>query len=70
MAMGIRCPDHATPSIRKKLALTLPTSGGRSVDTVRLRTEATEFSFNADAFDLYVLELLRVSRATLPEMNN
>jgi hypothetical protein len=29
---GIRCADHATPSISKKLALTSPTSGGsRSV---------------------------------------
>jgi hypothetical protein len=41
--MGIRCTDHATPSIRKKLALTSPTSGGRSVGVVRLRTKATEF---------------------------
>jgi hypothetical protein len=36
---GIRCADHATPSIRKKLALTSPTSGGRSVGIVRLRTK-------------------------------
>jgi hypothetical protein len=28
----------------QKLALTLPTSGGRSVGIVRLRTQATEFS--------------------------
>jgi hypothetical protein len=27
----------------QKLALTTPTSGGRSVDIVRLRTKATEF---------------------------
>jgi hypothetical protein len=45
-AVGIRCADHATPSTRKKLALTSPTSGGRSVDIVRLRTTATEFSFS------------------------
>jgi hypothetical protein len=38
-AAGIRCADHATPSIRKKLALTTPTSGGRSVGIVRLRTK-------------------------------
>jgi hypothetical protein len=31
------------PSIRKKLALTSPTSGGRSVCIVRYRTQATEF---------------------------
>jgi hypothetical protein len=39
-AVGIRCADHATPSIRKKLALTSPTSGGRSVSIVRLRTKS------------------------------
>jgi hypothetical protein len=32
-------------SIRKKLALTSLTSGGRSVSIVRLRTEASEFFF-------------------------
>jgi hypothetical protein len=32
-------------SIRKKLALTSLTSGGRSVGIVRLRAEAMEFSF-------------------------
>jgi hypothetical protein len=36
---GIRCADHATPSIRKMLALTSPKSSGRSVDIVRLRTK-------------------------------
>jgi hypothetical protein len=30
----------------QKLALTSPTSGGRSVVIVRLRTTATEFSFS------------------------
>jgi hypothetical protein len=34
--------DQVTPSIRKKLALTWPTSGGRSVGVVRSRTKATE----------------------------
>jgi hypothetical protein len=43
-AVGIRCADHGTPSIRKKLALTSPTSGGLSVGIVSLRTKATEFS--------------------------
>jgi hypothetical protein len=38
-AGGIRCADHATPSIRIKLALTLLTSGGRSVGVVCLRTK-------------------------------
>jgi hypothetical protein len=43
-AVGIRFADHATPSIRKKLALTSPTCDGRSVGIVRLRAKATEFS--------------------------
>jgi hypothetical protein len=44
---GIRCADHATPSIRKMLALTSPTSGGRSVGVVRLRTKGHGvFSFS------------------------
>ena len=46
-AVGNRCADHVTPSIRKKLALTSPTGGGRSVGIVRSRTKATEFSFNS-----------------------
>jgi hypothetical protein len=41
--VGIRCGDHATLSIGKKLALTSPTSGGRSVGTVHLRTKVMEF---------------------------
>jgi hypothetical protein len=43
MAVGIRHADHVAPSIRKKLALTSLTSGGRSVGIVPLRTEAMEF---------------------------
>jgi hypothetical protein len=34
----------------KKLAVTSPTSGGRSVDIVRSRTKATEFSFSGASF--------------------
>jgi hypothetical protein len=34
------------PSIRKKLAITSPTSGGRSVGIVRSRTQTLEFSFS------------------------
>jgi hypothetical protein len=41
--VGFRCTDHATRSIRKKLALTSPTRGGRSVSTVCSWTKATEF---------------------------
>jgi hypothetical protein len=44
-SVGIRCADHATPSYPQRLALTSPTSGGRSVGIVRLRTTATNFSF-------------------------
>jgi hypothetical protein len=47
-AVGIRCADHATPSTRKRLALSSPTSGGRSVGIVRLRTKATEFFYELD----------------------
>jgi hypothetical protein len=38
-AVGIRHADHVAPSIRKKLALTSPTSGGRSVGIVRSQTQ-------------------------------
>jgi hypothetical protein len=44
-AVGIRCADHATPSIRRNLALTSPTCGGRLVGIVRLRTKATENAY-------------------------
>jgi hypothetical protein len=43
IAVGIRCADHATLYPRK-LALTSPTSGGRSIGIVRLRTKSTAFS--------------------------
>ena len=42
--MGNRYADHVTPIYPQKLALTSPTSGGRSVGIVRSRTKATEFS--------------------------
>jgi len=41
--VGTRCADHVTPLYPQKLALTLPTGGGRSVGIVRMRTKATEF---------------------------
>ena len=44
--MGTRCANHVTPLYPQKLALTLPTGGGRSVGMVRSRTKATEFSFS------------------------
>jgi hypothetical protein len=42
-ALGIRCADHVTPLCPKKLSLTSPTSGVRSVGMVHSRTQATEF---------------------------
>jgi hypothetical protein len=45
MCVEIRHADHVASSIRKKLAITSPTSGGRSVGIVRSRTQTTEFSF-------------------------
>jgi hypothetical protein len=42
-AIGIRHADHVAPSIRKKLAITSPTSGGRSVGIVRSQTQTMEF---------------------------
>jgi hypothetical protein len=46
-AVRICCADHKTPSVCRKLALTLLTSRGRSVNIVCLRTKATEFVFIA-----------------------
>jgi hypothetical protein len=45
MAVGIRHADHVVSSIRKKLAITSRTSGGRSVGIVRSRTQTMEFFF-------------------------
>jgi hypothetical protein len=41
-AARIRHVDHVATSIRKKLAITSPTSGGRSVGIVRPRTQTME----------------------------
>jgi hypothetical protein len=41
--LGTRCAGYATPLYPKKLALTSPISGGRSVGIVRSLTKATEF---------------------------
>jgi hypothetical protein len=49
-ALGIRCANHGAPSSRKKLALTSPTSSGRSVGIVRLQTKATVFSFRTKIY--------------------
>jgi hypothetical protein len=42
-AVGIRHADHVALLYPQMLALTSPTSGGRSVGIVRSRTQATEF---------------------------
>jgi hypothetical protein len=42
--VGIRRADDTTPLYLQKLALTSPTSCGRSVGIVRLLTQAKEFS--------------------------
>jgi hypothetical protein len=47
-AVGIRQADQVAPYIRKKLALTSPTSGS-PVGIVRSRTQATEFSFSSES---------------------
>jgi hypothetical protein len=52
--VGIRCTEHVTYIYPQKLALTLPTSGDRSVDVVRLRTKATESG-------VYFISLLNIT---------
>jgi hypothetical protein len=42
----MRHANHVSPYIRNTLAITSPTSGGRSVGIVRLRTQTMEFSFS------------------------
>ena len=41
-AVGTRCTYHVTSLYPRKLALTSPAGGGRSVGIVRVRTKATE----------------------------
>jgi hypothetical protein len=55
-AVVIRYADHATPSSRKTLAPISPTSGGRSVGIVRLRTKTMEFVFCLT--NIYVFSIL------------
>jgi hypothetical protein len=55
---GHRGSDHATPLYPQKLALTSPTSGGRSVGIVGSRTKATGLvSMNCTHFPVTVLYL-------------
>jgi hypothetical protein len=59
-AVGIHCADHETPIYPERLALTSPTSGGRSVGIVRLRTTVTEFSFSVPGYFMRVYKLLKL----------
>ena len=59
-AVGTRCADHVTLLYPQKLALTSPTGGGRSVGIVRVRTEATEFSFGFSQHDICTEEEWRL----------
>ena len=54
-AVGTRCADHVTPLYPQKLALTLPTGGGRSVGIVRVRTKATEFGLDVNNFVIWIV---------------
>jgi hypothetical protein len=54
---------HSSPFYTKKLALTSPTGGGRSVGMVRSRTKATEFVCLVCL--LYPLILVKI-RSSLP----
>jgi hypothetical protein len=56
-AVRIHCADHATPSIRVKLALTSPKGGGRSVCIGGLWTEATEFFFSISMVSVWNCEM-------------
>jgi hypothetical protein len=64
-AIGIRHADHVAHSIRKKLAITSPTSGGRSVGTVRSRTQTMEFSLVLGKCCNYEKGVYRLSIGTL-----
>jgi hypothetical protein len=46
MAVKIRHADQVAPSIRKKLEIISPTSGGLSLGIVRSRTQTMEFSLD------------------------
>ena len=58
-AVGTRC---ATPLYPQKLALTSPTSGGRSVGIVRSRTKATEFVLEQLSFHSVAAVLIQTKQ--------
>jgi hypothetical protein len=57
-AVGIRHADHVATSTLKKLAITSPTSGGRSVSIVRSRTQTMEFSFGIETWKYSLVVIL------------
>jgi hypothetical protein len=60
-AVGIRHADHVAPSVHKKLAITSPSSVGRSIGIVHSWNETTNFSLDLDKgnFDIYQLNVTR-----------
>jgi hypothetical protein len=66
--VGISCAHHATPLYPQQLVLISPTSGGRSVGTVTLRTKATEISFMAMFF--FIKPDYRLIRMAAPSSIN
>jgi hypothetical protein len=56
-------------SIRKKLAITSPTSGGRSVGIVCSRTQTVEFSFSFKYFFVEVM-VRYARRMSVPKRGN
>jgi hypothetical protein len=68
-AVGIRHADHVAPSIRKKLAITSPTSGGPSVGIVRSRTQTIDFSFSLVNI-LHMIVVAKTSEQCLSHFGN
>jgi hypothetical protein len=60
IAAGIPCADQAAPYIHKKLALTLSTSGGRSVGILRLQTQATKLFTDIQGVSKRALQLQKL----------
>jgi hypothetical protein len=62
-AIRIRHADHMVPSICKKLAITSPTSGGRSVGIVHSRPQTMEFSLVFLVLDVFLSKFIHWERA-------
>jgi hypothetical protein len=60
-ALGIRQPDHVAPANPQKLALTSPTSGGRSVGILSSLIQTTEIVlFNNTVSTPFWLEISEI----------